>query len=142
MSTPDKTVSTNYRKNQPFKTKQEDKTFVNPSWEESEKFTKEAMKWAIVIEGLAQDITTASKKMHDALFEAYRRAPIVDCSYGDSPIGPTKQIFHLKAYLKKLGWAGITIRDVLTPTIQIQDFSKVIKAGCDWVLKFKNEKAN
>ena len=134
-----------FRKNGSFKLNPQDKKspMVTPSWEESEKYVKEALKWAAVIEGLCRDITTATQKMYDAWFEAYKRAPLIDCSFGDSPIGPVKQRYHIRAFLKKLGWTCVSAQDVIKPIVMIPDLSVVMKEVSAWVLKGKKiEKAD
>lgn len=125
--------------NQPFKIDPNDKKskFIEPSWEDAEKYTKEAEKWAKVIEGLSQDLAKATNEMQKALFEAYRRAPVVDASFGASPVGNQKTIYAITSYLKKLGWRGI--RGVHTPEVEIKDLTKVISDGCKWVLKLRDE---
>lgn len=137
---PDDTVAINKRVNQPFKLKLEDKDFIVPSWKEAHKYASEAMKWFLVEEGLAQDMATARKNALENTFEAFRRAPAVDSSFGESPIGPAKQLFHLKAYLKKCGWHGVNIRDVLIPEVEIEKFSVAMGKAMKWIFKFEDEK--
>lgn len=136
----DETTNIPRRQNPPFKVKLDDKKLINPSWEEAHKFGDEAMKWVRVQEDLAKDMAIAQKNIAENMFEAFRRTPVVDCSYGESPIGPTKQIFYLKAFLKKIGWAGVTIRDVQMPEVEIRSYAEVMSEGIKWL--FKLEKAN
>lgn len=133
-----------YKTNLPYKLNPEDEREkpTDPSWTAAEKHTKDAEKWGKVLEGLAADFVTASQELNKALLGAYRNAPLVDCNFGDSPIAPRKQIFATKAYLKKLGWAGISVREVMTPSVNIHDLSKFVSDGCKWILKAKNEKAD
>jgi len=141
---PDSTVARLYKKNLPFKLNFGDKKekMITPSWEESRKHAEEAMKWIRVLDGLAKDMAVAYKKTEENLFEAFRRAPMVDCSFGESPIGPKKTMFFIKAYLKKLEWPGITNRDVMISTVDIEGFAEVMAKNIKWIFKLENEKAD
>ncbi len=107
-------------------------------WKKTEALLKEAITYAEVIEGLANDLITADVKLKELLLAAYKTAPIVEGLYMDCPVSPNWQITHLRLYLKKLGWAGV--RDVITPTVSIEPFSKQIKDAAKWLLKFKDVK--
>lgn len=106
-------------------------------WEKIKKLQKEICNSAETLEQLVKDLVAEDKKLKALQLEAYKLAPAVDCLFYDSPMSPAKQTFHLKAYFKKMGWDGI--RDVFVPTVGIDDFSKVIKDGCSWLVKFKSE---
>jgi hypothetical protein len=107
-------------------------------WKRVEEKVKEAKILADVLEGLLKDVVKADAKLREALLDAYRVAPEVDCHYMDSPIAPSRQVYALKAYLKKLGWDGI--RDMHTLSVNIQDFSAAMKEASSWLLKFKHAK--
>lgn len=131
-----------YINNLPFKQNADDKKekLIVPSWERAHKFADEFLKWAEVYDGLAKDKAIAFQKMVDAGHEAFRSAPTVDCSYGDSPIARQKMIYFAKAYLKKLGWPGIS--GIMTPAVDIEPIFQVAKKNIQWLFKLENEKAD
>ncbi len=109
-------------------------------WKETERLIKEITTYAKVVEDLASDLVKADKKLSELTLEAYKIAPKTDCLFYDSPLSPAKQTFHLKLFLKKLGWNGV--RDVFMNDLEIQPFTKQMKDACRWLVKFKeNEKA-
>lgn len=107
-------------------------------WDKVEAIAKELNKYALVWDGLAEDLVKVQTKIKDLTLEAYRLAPQVDSLYYDSPVSPSQQIFYAKQHLKKLGWEAI--RDIHTDPNHIELFSKRIKEACRWLLKFKNDK--
>lgn len=134
-----KKIALSRKINPAFKINAKDKQFVTPSWADAHKFADEAIKWVEVQEGLAKEMAATQEKISSNFYEAFRRAPIVDCSYGEGPISPPKQIYYLKAFLKKLGWPGVTIRDVAIPTVEIEPYSAVMAKAIKWLFKFENE---
>lgn len=107
-------------------------------WKKVEAKVKEIKAVAETIETLAKDIVKADKQLRELLLEAYTITPAIDSLFYDSPIAPQKQSYYLKAFLRKLGLDGI--QGIHTPTINIVDFSKCIKDGCNWLMKFKSDK--
>lgn len=116
------------------------RTFKNETgdWKKMDPLVKEILTYGKVIDDLARDLVTADRKLRELMQQAYKTAPRVDSLFIDSPAGPQRQTYALKAYLKKLGWDGV--RDVITPTIAIDEFQKAVKDGVTWLLKFRNEK--
>lgn len=104
-------------------------------WEKLEKLTKEITTYADVIDGLAKDLVEANARLRKLLVEAYHLSPEIDCLFYDSPISPSKQTLHLRAYLSKLGFDGI--RDVITNPNDIKPFSFHIKEGVQWLMKLR-----
>ncbi len=117
--------------------------FRNPNgdWRKLEGQVKEIMIWADTIEGLANDLAKADKKMKDLCLVAYENAPKKDTLYYDSPLSPAKVTMYLKMHLKKAGWEGV--RDIHVDTSLIEPFTKTMREATRWLLKFKddNEKA-
>lgn len=112
--------------------------FRNPQgdWKKAEKLAKEIMTYAQVVDGLAVDLVKADRHLRQLQLEAYQAAKAVDSLFYDSPVSPARQTMHLKMYLKKLGWDGI--RDLHTPSVSIEAFTKNMVEATRWLLKFKD----
>ncbi len=110
----------------------------NGDWKKLEKLTKEINALAEEMDQMAIDLVKSDSKLKDLMLEAYQIAPETDCLFYDSPVAPNRQTLYLKMHLKKIGWDGV--RDVSVSSISIEPFSRMIKDGCRWLLKFKNDK--
>lgn len=109
-------------------------------WKKTEALLKEVKVFAEVVDGLERDRIKAFKKLQGLILEAYNTAPEVDCLFYDSPLSPTRVLYLLKAFSKKCGFEGAT--DIFVPSIEIKDFKDGVIEGCDWLVKFKNEKVS
>ena len=109
----------------------------NGDWNKLETLTKEIIKQGQLVENLCEKLAEADNRLKILCRDAYALAPAVDCVFMDSPIAPHKHTFFIKAQLKKAGWDGI--RDVSIESIMIEPFSKIVKDGCKWLLKFKDD---
>ena len=83
---------TRYIKNPPFAASVKDKKTTEPSWEGAEKKVKDAEKWAAVLEDLLTDVVKATNELLACNLEAFRHAPVVDCSLVDSPLSQRRII--------------------------------------------------
>ncbi len=110
----------------------------NGDWKKLESVTKEIIILSESIEAQIEKLIKDQHKLQRLSLDAYNLCPSKDCLYYDSPVSPSKVLLYFKLQLRKSGWDGI--RDIYTPTVSIEPFSKMMKDACRWLLKFKDDK--
>lgn len=109
-------------------------------WGRLEKLVREILVDANDLEKEIISLVKNYNALKEKMFKAYHLSPMTDALFYDSPAAPRRMLLHFQAFLKKVGFDGVTnITEDPTKTLRFQDH---IKDSCLWLLKLKDLKEN
>jgi hypothetical protein len=103
-------------------------------WEETLKLSDEIKTLAKDVEKSLDEVAKKQKVLNEKIIAAYHAAPLTDCGFTVSPLGPQRILHAFKNHLRKKGFImdGAYVGD----TTKLQDYSEYVNENVRWLTKF------